>query len=378
MGSLARNRQLREPAPRPLFVRPALDPFRGAHSTFAICITTFVLLFAAIARAQSPITLHLTNGDRISGSLVGEESGKLTLTNAILGRVTIATSAIARREGPTNAVVVATTPAPTNRPPEPPALPPALQKRLNDLQSIYASGSLSAEEFQRQRTALVAPQKPPTPKYWSAELFAGMDLLFSEKDRQIYTGRAKFTYARQRLRNNIDYLFSYGYTDSELTANRMDGWMKTDWDITKLTYTYSLAGAGYDEIRRLDWRYEVGPGLGYHLVKRTNFVLRFEGGLHYQVQNFQDNREDYTFSQRLAQDLRWNIGAQFTFDEKVEYFPDLSNLEQFRIRAEANLRYWLRSNLSLNLTVIDIFDTRHAINVTRNDLQIRSSIGVKF
>jgi Protein of unknown function, DUF481 len=335
------------------------------------------LLFPWRTNAQSVI-LHLTNGDRLSGSLVSEESGQVVLSNAILGRMTVTLSSISRREIPTNAAVTAATPKPPPTPPPTPALSPAQQKKLNDLQAIYASGNLSAEEFQRQRTALVTPPKPPGPKYWSAELFAGLDLLFGEKDRQMYTGRAKLTYVRPSLRNHLDYIFSYGYTDTELTANRMDGSMKTDLDITKLAYTYSLLGAGYDKVRRIDWRYEVGPGLGYHLVKRTNFVLRVEAGFHYQVQNFEDNREDYTFSQRLAQDIRWNIGSQFTFDEKVEYFPDLGDLDQYRLRVEANLRYWLRSNLSLNFTVIDIYDTRHARNVSKNDLQVRSSIGVKF
>ena len=158
----------------------------------------------------------------------------------------------------------------------------------------------------------------------------------------------------------------------------MDGWMKTDLDLTSLSYVYNLAGAGYDEIRLVDWRYEVGPGLGYHLIKRTNFVLRVEAGFHYQVQDFQGSREENTYSQRLSQDVRWNIGPSFSFDEKVEYFPDLADLHRYRLRAEANLRYWLKSNLSLNLTVIDTYDSQTARGVGQNDLQIRSSIGVKF
>lgn len=377
MARPARNRSRAKSSSQRNHVRIRAVSLRIVFAAVRFILVCLTLVLAPASRAQ-PVILHLTNGDRLSGSLLGEESGKVILTNAILGRMTISTSSIARRESPTNAVAVVAAPKPAATQPTTPALPPALQKKLNDLQTIYASGNLSAEEFQRQRSALMAPARPPGPKYWSAELFAGLDLLFSEKDRQLYTGRAKLTYTRPRLRNNLDYIFSYGYTDSELTANRMDGMMKTDLDISKLTYTYSLIGAGYDEIRRIDWRYEVGPGLGYHLIKRTNFVMRIEGGFHYQVQNFQDDREDYTFSQRLAQDLRWNIGTQFTFDEKIEYFPDLSDVRQFRLRGEANLRYWLRANLSLNLTVIDVFETRHALNVTRNDLQIRSSIGVKF
>ena len=90
------------------------------------------------------------------------------------------------------------------------------------------------------------------------------------------------------------------------------------------------------------------------------------------------SREEKTYSQRLSQDVRWNIGPSFSFDKKVEYFPDLADLHRYRLRAEANLRYWLKSNLSLNLTVIDTYDSQTARGVGQNDLQIRSSIGVKF
>lgn len=347
------------------------NPFACSFRSWRTLIAgAFLLVLINSARSQQPLILHLGNGDRVSGQLLGEDAVRLTLSNSILGRFTIPASAVARRE-----TVSVAPPAPVTNAP---GLPPTIQKRLNDLQGIYAAGSLSAEEFQRQRTALMEPIRPPGPKYWTAELFAGLDLLFSEKDRQLYTGRAKVNYVRPGLRSYFDYLFTYGYTDSELSANRMDGSSKTDVDLTKLTYTYGLFGAGYDEIRLIDWRYEVGPGLGYHLVKQTNFVLRVEGGFHYQVQNFQGGRDDHTFSQRLAQDLRWNLGPHFTFDERLEYFPDLANLNDFKLRMEANLRYWLQSNLSLNLTVIDIYDTRHASGVDGNDLQIRSSIGIRF
>lgn len=348
------------------------------------CAFVFLLWLAGLCAsavgargAASPVILHLKNGDRISGAVVAEEATRVTLTNSILGRFSVPLAEIARRETPAVAVVAKPVPAP---PTNAPALSPEMRRRIEDLQTLFATGGISAEEFQRRRIELSAPPppKPKGPKHWTAEVFAGLDMVFSEKDRQLYTGRAKLTYAKAPLRNNVDYLFTYGWTDGELTANRMDGWMKTDWDLTPRTYLYNLGGVGYDEIRRVDWRYEVGPGVGYHLFKRTNFVFRVEGGFHYQVQDFPESREEKTYYQRLAQDMRWNIGTQFTFDEKVEYFPDLTDLHSYRLRMEANLRYWLASNLSLNFTVIDTYDTKTARGVGQNDLQIRSSIGVKF
>ena len=223
-----------------------------------------------------------------------------------------------------------------------------------------------------------APIRAKSPKYWAADVQMGVDLAFSEKNRQLYSGRFKVTYAQNRFRNIVDYDFSYGRTDGILSANRMDGYIKTDLDVGQRLYVYNLAGAGYDEIRRIDARYQVGPGVGYHLIKATNFVLNAEFGVNYQVQQLADNTETDLFFYRLAEDFTWRIGPRLTLDEKFEFFPRVENVEQYRFRLESNLRYWLVSNLSFIVTVIDQYDTLPARTVTRNDLQVRSSIGLKF
>ncbi len=84
------------------------------------------------------------------------------------------------------------------------------------------------------------------------------------------------------------------------------------------------------------------------------------------------------FYYRLAEIVNWPFGPKLSMDEKFEFFPRVEDLDQYRFRFETNFRYWLRSNLSLNLTVLDVYDTQPAPNVTRNDLQLRSSVGVKF
>jgi hypothetical protein len=65
-------------------------------------------------------------------------------------------------------------------------------------------------------------------------------------------------------------------------------------------------------------------------------------------------------------------------DEKFEWFPEVGDFGSYRFRFEANARYLLAQNLSLIVTILDIYDTAPATNVDKNDLQIRSSLGVKF
>jgi putative salt-induced outer membrane protein len=366
---------------------------------FSFC--AFWWAFHPLRVQAEELRIHLRNGDRVSGSLVSEDKVQITLTNAVLGRMVVPLAQIERRERITNSVptTLATGMTRTNTPAaDAAAVDAGAVQRLRELSAGYVAGRVSSESYHRQRAELLAtlgpagalaaaattnqiaagPRKVPAPKHWSGEAQTGVDLGFGEKERQLYTGRFKLNYTHAPVRNALDYQATYGKTDGELAANRMDGSMKTDYDLTHDYYLYSLAGGGYDELRKIDWRYEVGPGMGYNLLKRTNLVLRVEGGFHYDVTNFEENKQDDIYYHRLAQDLKWNWSSLITIDEKLEYSPQFETFSEYRLRFEANLRLWLRSNLFLSLSVINLFDTVTAPGVPQNDLQVRSSVGVRF
>ena len=143
-------------------------------------------------------------------------------------------------------------------------------------------------------------------------------------------------------------------------------------------YVYDAAGAGYDEIRKIDHRFAIGPGLGYHLLKLTNFVVNTEAGFNYQAEYRTDDTQTENFYLRLAEQVGWKINTRFSLDEKFEFFPQVENFSQYRFRLESSLKYHLNQNLFLSLTLLDQYDTSPAPGVPQNDLQIRSSIGVKF
>lgn len=305
---------------------------------------SILLLLALSVRGWSaqPVTFVLKNGDRVTGTIVSEETNRVVLTTPWAKEVVIQRAEISRRD--------------------PPKLPPA---------PVPGAGATAG---------MGAP--PPTAKkpshIWTGEVNVGTDLGFSQVKRQLYTGRAKVIFAYERLKNTVDYDAAYGRTDGILSANRMDGASKTDFDLSRRFYVYNIGGAGYDEIRKIAVRYELGPGLGYHLIQRTNFVLNTEFGANYQEQRFSNDDATRLFFYRLAEIANWPLSAKLSMDEKFEFFPRAEDPEQYRFRFESNVRYWLSSNLSVNLTVLDLYDTQPAPTVTRNDLQLRSSVGVKF
>ena len=346
----------------------------------------------------------------MTGVVVSETTNRVTLTNAFLGEFSVPKEEIVRRDLVSRPLAnVSPAPSPSVN----------LEKQLQELQASYLADQISGPEYYRQRSKLLAesakaanslsrtngsrPGMPPLAgvpapalvnpsignpppaavaakprRQFSGEVFAGMDIAEGSKSRQHYTGRLKLNYIEGHLRNNFDYLFSYGRTDGELSANRMDATLKTDYEFTPRFYGYNQGALGYDELRKIDDYFQIGPGAGFHLIKSSKVGLSAEAGANYQSQEFTDGREERNVYFRFAQQFKWIVNTRFSFDEKVEYFPQWDDTTQYKLRAEANLRYWLKTYLSLNLTVINLYDTRVASGVEPNDLQIRSSIGVKF
>lgn len=387
-------------------------PRRNRSPLFRSVALLGVLLLPWIAAAAEipHVQFLLRNGDRLTGNVVSETTNRVLLTNAFLGQFSVPKDEIVRRE---------LVPRPLTNVPPPASLAVDVEKQLQELQASYLADQISGPEYYRRRakllaqsasaanslartnslrpgmpplagvpvTALVNPAigKPPpaaiVPKptrQLSGEVFAGLDITDGSKSRQLYTGRVKLNYVEGHLRNNFDYLFTYGKTDGEVSANRMDGTLKTDYEFTPRFYGYNQGALGYDEIRKVDNYFQIGPGAGLHLLKLSKVALSTEAGVNYQAQEFTDGREEQNVYFRFAQQFKWIVNTRFSFDEKVEYFPQWDNSAEYKLRVEANIRYWLKTYLSLNFTVINLYDTRVATGVQSNDLQIRSSIGVKF
>ncbi|MDB6122777.1 MAG: hypothetical protein JWQ71_1770 [Pedosphaera sp.] len=334
---------------------------------WAILWAAFTMVDAALAQN---VILHLRNGDRIAGTIISENTNQVTVSTVWIKELAVPLAQIERRElSATNTVLTVKTSAPavvvttvlTNKPAATNAVTAALAKPV------------------------VPPPKPSWFKRWKGDVSVGADLVYGATDRQLYHGHLGLTYSQpyehnpqKFFRDVLNFNAEYGKTDGVLSANRMDGSSKTDFDVGRKIYVYNLVGAGYDEIRKIDIRYEVGPGVGYHLFTKTNYVMNVELGSNYQAEYRSDNTRSENFYARIAEDITWKLNKTTALVEKFELFPQLGNSTQYRARFEATLSHSILSNLSLNLTLLDLYDTRPASAVPHNEVQVRSSLGFKF
>ena len=329
-------------------------------------------LFAAANVVAQTVSLELKTGDRITGRIISETTNRVVLSNAWSREMVIPLAEISKRTAvPAMNSAVAGGAVATNSPVKTNAV--ALAKAVAATNAFFTS---------------------PLLKNWHGDIQVGADLTFSERNREVYNAKAKVIYAKNRFKTVFDYDATYGRSEvdeivtvngvttkqlvTRTDANRMNGGVKTDFDLTKKWYVYNLASMGYDEIRKIDLRYEIGPGVGYHLIQRTNFFLNTESGANYQREDRADGTTSSTFFFRLAENVAWKITPRLSWDEKFEYMPRVEDVSEFRMRFETNIRYAMLQNVFVNLSLVDLYDSQPANGVTQNDLQVRASLGVKF
>ena len=324
----------------------------------ALALALALELALSVSSFAGEVTLQLRSGDKVTGVILSESDGRIRLRHPLLGVIRVPSSEVTQRIDGSAASLAITAPTPST-----PATAP---------------GAMAAKPNLPPSPKAATPVKPPAPKRWSFDLQAGIDLGFGATERQLYNARGRVAYSKDKLRNSFDGLLTYGKTAGVKSADRLDGSMKTDYDVAGRMFLYNLGGVGYDSIRNINLRYEIGPGVGYHLLKKERMKLNAELGANYQAQFNNDATKSESFFYRIAEDCVWQITPKLTLEQRFEFFPGISEFERYRARFEGTVRYSLRSNLYLNLTLLDIYDNRPARTISPNDLQVRSSVGVRF
>jgi putative salt-induced outer membrane protein YdiY len=338
------------------------------------------LLLSAGSVGATNVILFLHNGDRLTGELVSETEKEVVVRTPWSDAFSVPRTEIREQVIPppsedlaqekAKALELAITQSPPSSTPSPVA-PPA---------DTASSGQTKPDP------ALAAAPEKPRLDNWKWNFRLGTDFIQGAKDRKIYFGQTSLTYSRnyaraprEFLRNRLEYRVDYGETDDRVSANRMVAANKLDMDIGKDYYAYGAFGGGYDRVRKIEYQYEIGPGLGYHILAKKTLALDAELGLNYQFRKGLDTAPDREVVQaRFGQELTWEVVPKITLTEQLAFLPFLDQGGEYQVRLEGNLGFGIVQHLSLNLTVRNLYDTQPAPGVPNNEFQFRSSVGVNF
>jgi putative salt-induced outer membrane protein YdiY len=338
-----------------------------------IRVVVLPTLLLGLPAAADQVTL--TNGDRLTGSIVELSSERLRIKNEFVGEVSIPRSAIASltAEEPVHVtladkqVVVGTVTTQDGSveirtEPEPIIVP------RDDIEAVRSSDSQAAHE------------KSLHPGFFDSWEF-GANVGFSSRGRSgttttniaVDAGRRT---AKDEFTFHYQSLFETEQQGSVVNDNKARAGAIYKRDLSKRFYYFGATDFDYDALQDLNLRWVLAGGLGWHAVKKPRVRLDIGGGGALDQEYFQDQPTRRSGEALVGEELTLHLTDLTSFEERLYFFPNLSDPGQYRVQLTMSYLIRLNSWLSWQLRYSNHYLSDPPPGTDKNDLILTS--GLRF
>lgn len=326
---------------------------------FFFCFVSILVLALAISAANSLADeVVLANGDKLTGTIVKVEAGKLTLKTEYAGAIDILIEKVKKitTDNPAEVHLAGgevlkgkiTTPA---------------EGRL----AVESSPDRAASTVSMDKVAAINPPPKPPAKLTGTVALGG-SLQSGNTDRSSFSAAAEASIRGERDRFGVRFMFNYAEEEDEVTTRNLYGALKYDYFFTKKFYGYLALEMLKDRFKDLNLRTIVGPGVGYQVWDDPVKFLLFEAGLAYYSEDRRTAEDDSWVAARLAGQFRYTLSKYLTFSDRLEIYPSLANGNDFTLRNEAAILSPIGAGWSLKLANIIEYDNDPPRDVSKTDL----------
>ena len=216
---------------------------------------------------------------------------------------------------------------------------------------------------------------------WGGFLDSGLSLSRGNADTTNFTIGATATRMTDKDKASafINSIYSSGTTNGVTltTASAIHAGLRFDYNLSDKTFAFAFTDFDHDRFQQLDLRNVIGGGLGYHMVKNdiTNFDI-FAGG------SF--NQEYFTTLTRrsgealVGQSFDHKLSSAFSVKERLEFYPDLSSMGDYRVVFDTAAITKLSKLLSWQVDASDRYITNPVNGLKGNDLLFTTGVRVAF
>lgn len=354
---------------------------------FELALSLLLFLIPLTSRGE---TVTLNNGDRITGDIADSDGKALILKTAYAGEVKIQWSAIKDLSGATKPVYVTTA--------EKKTISGSLQPNGANL-TVHETGGTTVEVPMASVTAIrsdagqAAYEKSLHPAWdrgWNGSANLGLALARGNSDTTDLNTALNLD--RKTPNDEIKAYESSVYATNGLpgggvTANAILGGARYDHNITEKLFAFGAGDFTHDELQDLDIREIYTGGLGWHLIDRPN-VTTFDvlAGLNYTRESYSGTavRAGASTSRNIpgitvGEDFTHKFGAATTLTENAYFYPDLSDLSQYRFSLDASLVTKINKWFGWQASLSDRYVTNPPIIGTKsNDVILSTGLTVTF
>lgn len=349
-------------APRPARQAPGADRRSVRLLDPALALTCWLLPVAASTAA----TLVMDNGDRLSGKVVRIEGGQLTFETEYAGTLIIDWGRVASLDEDATVAVL-----------------------LNDATvedgSIAGSpeGGLTVRNAQGESRQVAADEiAAVNPEPWRigrGVKWTGLLNLAIKADRgtpdkdeidfDLVTAWRR-QYDRFEFRGDLEY----DTTDGTESKNNWDLLGKYEYFVSDRLYYAANASAEYDRFKGINYRYRLGPAIGYQFYEGEDLNLKAETGLYYTTSDIDPNGR----SSSLAAGWLIDADRRFAFADLQAYHWQsmvLSNRENMNFKSKTGVRVPLGGDFVGSAEVEANWDAETADDADSTEVVYRVKVG---
>jgi putative salt-induced outer membrane protein YdiY len=343
-----------------------------------------LLIVVALAVISLPSVfadqITLTNGDRLTGTIIKSDDKELTLKTDYAGELKIDWTAV---QGLTSAepLHIRTKAGQT--------LVGPVASSDGNLTVTTASGSIQAPKNDivnirsaAEETAYEKSLHPGLLQGWNGGTNVGFAL--TRGNSQTKNLALAFTATRATLHDKLGLYANSVYAANDApgavpstTANAVQSGIRYDRDFAPRVFAFVVADFQTDSLQGLNLRSVPGAGLGYHAIKNEKTTLDLLAGIDY-------TRESYTAFTRnfvaasLGEELMHKWGAATVVAQKLEFFPNLQSAGEYRgnfvFGTVTKLSKWLGWQNSFG----DIYVSNPPLGKKKNDVMLTTGLNISF
>jgi putative salt-induced outer membrane protein YdiY len=361
-----------------------------------ILVLLSLSLSTALVRADQ---VTLKNGDRLSGAIVKTDDDKKTLEikTELAGDVTLQWDAVT--------AIVSSQP---------------LHLTLSDGRVVTGTvtttdGKLSvatkdAGEVSTERAAVKAIrngqeqaefdqlQHPRLRDYWSGLFDLGLSVTEGNSATSALSIASKAARVVPKDKLSLYYTQVYAKDSNRdpavTTANAIHAGIRYEFNLNPKVYVFAFTDFDSDALQNLDLRNVLGGGLGYHFIHSKNTQLDVFGGASFNQEYFSTylttnplpppaeilvpSESRHSAEVLAGESLSTKLGSRTTITEQLTFFPNVSNLGEYRINFDAGATTKLNSWLGWQITFSDRYISNPPLNLKGNDLLLSTGLRLTF
>lgn len=344
------------------------------HRYYHIILLCLVVL-GGVVQADEVV---LTNGDRLTGTIVKMTDGKLVFKSLSAGEVTIPSADVQTLSSSAPVTLLLSDGTVLIR-----RVRPGQPKQI----VVEAEGAIGAQAIPLSSvTAINLPPKPE-PKWTGSITGAVTSTHGNTKNESV---AASLSLLRRSDQDRITVGADYGkskQTDrvTKVESTTEDWWCaraQYDYFFTKQFFGFANGRYERDAVADLERRVVVGGGAGYQWIEtdRTSFSTNLGLASLYEKYDVDPPLDDS--NSQLSMQAGYNFDHKITdtlrFVHDLTYYPSLEQFSDYFLTTTAELRANLTATMFANFKVIFNYDESPAPGLGNTDVKYLLGVGINF